>query len=224
MNRRDFSALALGSSLAASAFAQGGPIEGRHYKLPAKPVGVPTAKIDVVEFFWYGCPHCYVFDPALNEWVKKLPADVAFRRVHMLLRPAFRPHHKLFFTLESLGLEAQLHGAVFEAFHEAIAQRNGAGVESDADMADLAVKLGVDRAKFTQMYASFGVQQKCTQADQLAEAFGIDGVPALGIAGRFWTAPSLNHSMPPLPRNEQELGLRALTTTDFLIQRVRSSK
>ena len=111
MNRREFSIQTLGAALAATAFtgvsrAQGSaPVEGVNYiKLsqPA-PVSAPAGKIEVIEFFWYGCPHCYAFEPSLGPWIKKLPADVSFRRVHAQFTPQWVQHAKLFYALDAVG-------------------------------------------------------------------------------------------------------------------------
>jgi len=218
MNRRDFSALGLSALALATgpALAQGGPIEGKHFKRLASPLPTTPGKIEVVEFFWYGCPHCYALEPMLREWVKQLPADVAFRRVHVGFRPNIKPHQKLFFALEAMGKAEELQQRVFDAFH-----RDRVDVETDKDMMALAARLGVDTQKFNEMYNSFGISSKLQQAVKLSEAYNIDGVPAIGIGGRFWTAPSMAGER---GMNEQELGMRALQIANTLIQRVRSGK
>jgi protein dithiol oxidoreductase (disulfide-forming) len=167
----------------------------------------------VVEFFWYSCPHCNAFEPTLEAWVKKLPADVAFRRVHVGFRPNFEPQQRLFATLEALGQLEAMHRKVFHAIHQ---QRQK--LDRAEDIFDFIEKSGGDRVKFTEMYNSFGVQTKVRQGKQLAEAYKIDGVPALGIHGRFYTSPSLagGDNIPEL-----EGGQRALALTEQLVARVR---
>lgn len=218
MKRRDFSALLATAPLAGAtglALAQGGPIEGRQYKTLAQPLPTAPGKIEVVEFFWYGCPHCYALDPSLEAWRKGLPADVAFRRVHVGFHAVARLHQRMFYALEVMGKEADVHDAIFKAFH---VDR----VEASDDKAVIALmgKLGLDASKFTDAYNSFGVRTKSQQATKLSESFNIDGVPALGIGGRFLTSPGMAAGGQRL--NEVELGQRALAVTDFLIQRVRS--
>ena len=213
MKRRDcLSALALAASpLAASlAEAQGAPQEGRQYRRLPQPIGTSTpVKVELIEFFWYGCPHCFVFDPALKQWLANAPADVAFHRVHVGFGGILRLHQRFFYALEALGLDAALHDRVFHAFHV-----ERVDVASDGALQALAVKLGVDGAKFRQAWTSFGVQSKCMQATRLSDEYGIDGVPALSIGGRFVTAPSMagNRSM-----SEEQLGVAALRVTDYLI-------
>lgn len=220
MKRREFTALAAAAgSLGLSslpALAQGGPQEGRHYQKLGTPLPTqPGAKIEVVEFFWYGCPHCYTFEPTLEAWVKQLPADVTFRKVHVAFRENVKIHQRLFFTLETMGKEAQVRPAIFAAIH-----RQGLSLDNPKAMAQFLAPLGVDAAKFQETYNSFTVQTKCLQATKLQDAYNIDGVPALGIGGRFLTSPSMA-SFGIRASNEIELGQRAVQTADFLIQRVR---
>ena len=209
MKRREFvagssAALALGGLVSAPASAQAGFQEGRHYVRLQQPVPVsaPAGKIEVLEFFWYGCPHCNAFEPTLEAWVKKLPADVAFRRVHVAFRPSFEPLQRLYAPLENMNLVEALHRKVFYAVHQ-----QGARLDKPEAVIDFVVANGVDRTKFTEMYNSFGVQSKVRQGKQLSEAYKIDGVPALGIQGRFYTSGSLAGGQDKM-----------LVVADFLIQ------
>ncbi len=220
MQRRDFSrqlvGAGLGLAVAGSARAQGGPVEGTHYVKLSNPLPVslpPDKKVEVLEFFSYGCPHCSAFEPALEAWVKKLPADVAFRRVPVNFLASAEVLQRMYFSLEALGQVEALQRKVF-AEVQALRGRVG-GAEAAAD---LVAKHGVDRAKFLELYGSFGVQSKVVQAKQLVERYKIDGVPALGIHGRFYTSPSLagGDNVP-----ETESQARALALTDQLIARVR---
>lgn len=219
MNRREFSiqtlgtvGLGLSAGLPSLALAQGGePVEGTHYvKLSqAAPTAAPAGKIEVVEFFWYGCPHCNQFEPYLAAWAAKLPADVAFRRIPVAFREVpFGAHQRLFYALEALGLIPALHTKVFYAMHQ-----EGLKLDKPELMADFLGKQGVDKAKFLSVYESFAVQTKCRQARTLTDAYKIDGVPALGIAGQFYTSVGLNGT----PE-------KALATTDALLNKVRKGK
>lgn len=213
-NRRDFSRqiLAAGAALAAPAavLAQAGaPVEGQHFaklSTPA-PVSLPTPdkKVDVVEFFWYGCPHCNTLEPALDAWVKRLPADAAFRRVHVAFTALHETHARIYHALEALGQVETLHRRVFAAIH---VQRQR--LDKEADITAFMTANGVDGAKFKEAFSSFGVATKTRQGKQLSEAYKIDGVPALGVHGRWWTSPSLAGSVE-----------RAFATADTLIQRAR---
>ncbi|HLO96782.1 MAG TPA: thiol:disulfide interchange protein DsbA/DsbL [Burkholderiaceae bacterium] len=217
INRRDFAAAAAGLAalnVPLLAQAQGGPVEGRHYQKLQTPLPTAPGKIEVVEFFWYGCPHCYIFEPALSAWVSQLPADVAFRKSHVLFRPNMRVHQRTFFVLEALGKEAELRGKIFDAIH-----RQGQRLDELDAMAAFLAKHGVDAAKFKDTFGSFGIENKCRQADKQAEAFRIDGVPSVGIAGRFLTSPAMAGA--GLRIDEEQSGLRALAVIDFLLKRVR---
>ena len=167
MNRREFSAAAavvLGASTLGwpdLALAQRKPEEGKDYRTLEKraPVQAPPGKIEVVEFFWYSCPHCNAFEPQLNAWLKKLPPDVSFRRVPVQFRDDFVPQQRLYYTLEAMGKVDELHDKVFQAIH---VQRQPTDRE-DRILA-FAEKNGLDKAKFQELYNSFGVQTKTRQA------------------------------------------------------------
>ena len=191
MKRREFTttvaAAAAAAAFAPAAQAQGRFAEGTHYTRLGQPVAVPSGgKIDVIEFFWYGCPHCNAFEPTLDAWQKKLPADVAFRRVPVAFREEpFVAHQKIFYALEALGQVEAVHRKVFYAIH-AERQRLDKPAEIQAFMA----KNGVDGAKFLEAFNSFGVQTKARQAKLLSEQYKIDGVPSIGVQGRWWTTAS----------------------------------
>ncbi len=212
MKRRAFSNQLLGLGLGGGllpltgvAQAQGAAaVEGKQYVRLNPPLLVPaTGKIEVLEFFWYGCPHCNAFEPMLEAWVKKLPDDVAFRRVPVAFREEpFVAHQKIYYALEALGLVSTLHRKVFFAIH---VEREK--LDKIADITAFMGKNGVDTAKFTEVFNSFSVNTKTAQARKLAEAYRIDGVPALGVAGRFWTSGTLA-STPE----------RSLAVTDELIK------
>ncbi len=217
MQRRDFSqqlasaglGLSLGLPMLGTAQAQGGPVEGQHYVRLASPVPVnlPSAdkKLEVVEFFWYGCPHCYAFEPALENWVKRLPADVSFRQVPVGFMAPHQTHQKLFYALEELGQLDNMHRKVFAAIHQ---QR--LRLSSEDEIVNFVTAQGLDKSKFVAAYKSFGVSSKAKRAKQLADAYKIDGVPALGINGRFYTSGALAGSHE-----------RALAVADFLLQLAR---
>jgi len=217
MKRREFSAAVVRTGVTAGAlasglplaFAQSGaPVEGKNYLKLSPPVATPAnGKIEVIEFFWYGCPHCNVFEPMIDAWAKKLPADVDFRRVPVAFRDEpFVAHQRIYYALEEMGLVDAMHRKVFAAIH-VDHQRLDNPTEISAFMA----KNGVDAAKFMGFYNSFSVQTKARQAAQLAQAYKIDGVPSLGIAGKYFTSGTLAGS----PQ-------ASLAVTDYLIQRVRA--
>lgn len=179
-------ALVLGLAGFVSGCASTDPVPGRDYAQLDSAQPVPGgAQIVVVEFFWYGCPHCFSLEPGLRDWVKKLPADVAFRKVHVALGPAWEPHQQLFYTLEALGKNA-LDEKVFTALHvERIT------LDKPDRMADFLAKHGVDRKAFLDTYDSFAVRTRKQKATQQARAWGLDGVPGLAVNGKYFTAPSM---------------------------------
>jgi thiol:disulfide interchange protein DsbA len=188
------------------AWAQGAPVEGKDYVRLAQPVPMPASgKVEVVEFFGYWCPHCNSFEPAIDAWSKKLPADVSFRRVPVAFSAPQEPYAKIYLALEALGQLDAMHRKVFTAIH---VQRQR--LEKDADISAFVSANGLDAAKFMDTYKGFTVASKFKQARQLADAYKIDGVPTIGIHGRFFTSPSLVGS-----------GEQALRVTDHLIQRAK---
>jgi thiol:disulfide interchange protein DsbA len=211
MKRRDFSlqlaAAGLGTVWAGSAAAQGGPVAGTHYTKLAQPapVSTPAGKIEVVEFFSYGCPHCYALEPTLEAWAKRLPADVVFKRVPVGFNALYENYQKIFYALEAMGQVEHMHRKVFDAIHQ---QRQR--LDKEADIAAFMQANGVDGAKFLEQYKSFSVQAKAKQAQQLSSSYKIEGVPAMGVQGRYVTSGSQAGS------NE-----RALAVTDTLVQMVR---
>jgi len=214
MKRREFSMGAAAAALAgvpslssAQAFK---PREGKDYIVLDKRVPVETAagKVEVIEFFWYSFPHCNAFEPAFDAWVKAAPKDVSVRRVPVAFRDDFAPQQRLFYTLEAMNKLDELHRKVFQAVH---VERQA--LNRDETILAWAEKQGLDKAKFAEVYKSFGVASKLRRAVQLQEAFKVEGVPSLGIAGRFYTDGSLAGSME-----------RALQVTDYLIAEARKGR
>jgi protein dithiol oxidoreductase (disulfide-forming) len=210
MKRRDFQirlAAGLGAMWAGRAAAQGSPVEGTHYTRLTQPapVSAPAGKVEVVEFFSYGCPHCYALEPTLEVWAKRLPADVVFKRVPVGFNALYENYQKIFYALEAMGQVEHMHQKVFNAIHQ---QRQR--LDKEADIAAFMAANGVDGAKFLELYKSFSVQAKAKQAQQLANSYKIEGVPAMGVQGRYVTSGSQAGS------NE-----RALAVTDALVQLAR---
>jgi thiol:disulfide interchange protein DsbA len=155
---------------------------GRDYVpiVPAQTSDHP-AKIEVIEFFSYGCPHCSDFHPVLGKWAATLPGDVVLVRVPITFgRPQWASLAKLYYALEATGDLARLDGAVFEALH-----RKGSKLYDDRSVADWVKAQGVDGKKFADAYSSFGVVSKVKRADQMAQAYKIQGVPALAVDGKY---------------------------------------
>ncbi len=213
MKRRDFS-IACGAALAGTALVQTPamaqikpPQAGTDYvvlKNPA-PVEAPAGKVEVVEFFWYSCPHCNAFEPMFDAWSKLVPKDVMVHRVPIAFRDDFAPQQRLFYALEAMGLLDKLHSKVYGAIH--VEKQN---LSKADEIADWVAKQGVDKAKFMTQYNSFSVVTKVSRATQLQNAYQIEGVPTLGVAGRFWTDGAMAGSME-----------RALQVVEFLVMQVR---
>ena len=167
----------------AAAVAQ--PTAGKDYLVlnPAQSVEA-AGKVDVTEFFWYRCPHCYNLEPVLQDWVKKLPRDVQFRRVPAIFNEEWALDARVYFTLEATGDLARVHGGLFDAIH----QQGGTRLKGDAYMkwvAEWLGKNGVDLAKYDAALRSFSVEAKLKRAMQMTQAYKIDGVPAIGVQGRW---------------------------------------
>jgi protein dithiol oxidoreductase (disulfide-forming) len=213
MKRRDFSfqlaATGLGLAVAGAARAQGAPVEGKHYVKLNTPASVTLPagkKVEVVEFFGYWCPHCYAFESTLDAWVKRLPADVSFRRVPVAFSVPQQGLQKAFYALEDLGQLETMHRRIFAAIHQ---QNRRLG--TDAEIFDFLGSQGVDMAGFREAFGSFGAATRSNRARQLSQEYKIDGVPTLGVQGRFFTSGSLTGG------ND-----RMVSVADFLINRARS--
>jgi protein dithiol oxidoreductase (disulfide-forming) len=161
------------------------PQEGREFRSisPAQPTDSPK-KIEVVEFFWYGCPHCAQLEPILKEWVKKLPADVVFKKVHVQFQEV--KHQQLFFTLQAMGKAEELTDKVFYGIH---VEKNR--LDTPARMADFLEPLGIKKADFLKTFESFSVKTAQSRATKMSETFKVDGVPAFAVNGKYYTAPSM---------------------------------
>jgi len=166
-------------------------IAGTNYRvlLPAQPTDSPPGKVEVVEVFWYACPHCYALDPYLESWRKSKPAYIDFRRVPVTWQDVHRSHARLFYTLDALGKEEALHNEIFAEMHD---RKNIMYTQGD-DAATLAAQLafvkahGVSEADFNSAYNSFTVQTDLARADDLVHRYKVDGVPLIVINGKYVT-------------------------------------
>jgi protein dithiol oxidoreductase (disulfide-forming) len=211
MKRRYFSAVLIAASAwlsQTSAWAQALFRVGKDYLALERPVATEAGngKVELIEFFWYSCPHCNAFELPFAQWVKNAPKDVVVRRMPVAFREDFVPQQRLFFTLEAMNLLESLHAKVFAAIHV-----DKQSLNTDAAITDWVAKQGVDKAKFTETYKSFGVASKLKRAVQLQNDYKVEGVPSLGIAGRFYTDGSLAGSME-----------RALKVAEFLLAQTRT--
>jgi thiol:disulfide interchange protein DsbA len=165
-----------------TAHADDTPIEaGKQYVQLDSPVPVQVpGKIEVVEMFWYGCPHCYAFEPTINPWIAKLPADVHFIRIPAMFGGPWDAHGRLFITLDMMGVEQKVHAAVFDAI-----QKQGKRLTDKDTAADFVATQGVDKNVFLETYDSFAVNGKVAQYKALATKYGISGVPTMIVNGKY---------------------------------------
>ena len=213
MKRRLFSTAMLSATTllgTAPAWAQQAFRSGKDYITLDRPVATEagSGKIEVLEFFWYSCPHCNVFEPAFEQWTKKAAKDVVVRRVPVAFREDFVHQQRLYYTLEAMNLVEKMHIRVCSAIHGEKQMLN-----TDASVLAWAEKQGIDKAKFAETYKSFGVATKAKRAVQLQNDFKIEGVPSLGVAGRYYIDGTLAGSMP-----------RALQVADALINQTRQGR
>ena len=166
-------------------------------------------KIEVLEFFWYGCPHCHDFDPDLQAWVKRQGKDVVFKRVPVAFRDDFLPHSQIFYAFEELGKGDAYTSKVMNAIH---VQRKQLLKESEISEW-VATQQGVDAKAFMLAFKSFGVITKAKAANQKGSAFRIDGVPTVVIQGKYMTSPSIAGTT-----------AKAFETMDFLVAKARKEK
>ena len=155
---------------------------GRDYGaiVPAQVTDNP-ARLEVIEFFSYGCPHCSDFHPTVSKWAASLPSDVVFKRVPISFgRPQWASLSRLYYALEATGELSKLDGAVFRALHQ-----DGKKLYDDKSIIAWVSAQGVDSKKFSDAYNSFGVISQAKRADQMAQAYKIQGVPALAVDGKY---------------------------------------
>jgi len=176
--------LAATAWFALSAASAAEPVEGKDYVRLKNPQPTETGKkIEVIEFFSYGCPHCNDLEPILDAWLAKLPPDVQFRRVPVMFQDRWRGLAKVYYTLEAMGDEARLSPEVFKAIHSA-----GLPLYQDKAFFDWAAAHGLDRTKVQDVYNSFAVNSKFTRAIALAQAYNIQSVPTMVIDGKYVTS------------------------------------
>jgi len=197
-------------TLSTLAFADA-PKVGTEFDAVAQPISTDNpAKIEVMEIFWYGCPHCYHMEEPLNAWVKKLPSDVYFKRMPGLPNPSWAPMAKAFYAMETLGVGEKLHTKLFEAIHK---QKTLNPTDEKAAIDWVTLQSGSDRLKVEQAFKSFTMNTDLNRAAQIFRASGATGVPTLVIDGKYIT------SATQAGGNEQ-----ALKVADYVIDNMRKDK
>ncbi|ALL63268.1 Periplasmic thiol:disulfide interchange protein DsbA [Paraburkholderia caribensis MBA4] len=202
--------LSIGLVASAAQAAPAAPVAGKDYTVLSTPQPVEAAagKIEVIEFMWYGCPHCNEFDPYLEAWVKKQGPDVVFKRVPVAFRDDFIPHSKLYHAVDALGLANQLTPDIFHEIHV-----NKNYLLTPEDQAKFLKTKGVDPKKFMDAYNSFSTQSAVQRDKKLIEDFKIDGVPTLAVQGKYETGPAQTNSLPG-----------TIQVLDYLVAQVRAKK
>jgi thiol:disulfide interchange protein DsbA len=206
MSRKRAMLLAAWLMLPAVAIAADSFESGKDYYEAAYTQGVETgAKIEVREFFWYGCPHCYDLEPYVETWLKKKPANAAFVRTPGMF-DRWVVHARAFYALESINAVDKVHRAFFDAMH-----RDKRTLNDETSITNFVVGLGVNREQFRAAWNSFGVRTKLERARQLMQDLGIQGVPTFVVDGRYITSPSL------MGIGAGDAQSRTLEVVDFLV-------
>lgn len=181
------SAVLTAAPLLAHAQAARAPQEGKDYTVLKTPVPTENpAKVEVLEFFQYTCPHCATFEPYLAGWKKKLPSDVDYKRIPISWDNTNVPHVRIYYALETLGKLPEMHEKVFTAI-----QKNRQPLLNADQIADFMAANGIDRKQWVDTYNSFSVAAKANRAGQIWRAYKVDGTPMVAVDGRFLTAPSM---------------------------------
>jgi thiol:disulfide interchange protein DsbA len=173
-----------------------------------QPVQVSAAQIEVIDFFWYGCPYCNSLQPIFERWVSRKPADVIVRRIPAILRETWAPHARVYYTLEALGEVERLHQRAYYSYHaEKLA------MSKPEAMSEWAVRNGITRERWDETYNSAAVQRKVEEAAQLTRAYNITGTPSLVVDGRYLTSGSMSETLDGL-----------IPILDGLIFRIRATR
>jgi protein dithiol oxidoreductase (disulfide-forming) len=202
------------SARAALAQAPFIPQEGEDYLdvVHPQPTDSP-GRIEVLDFFWYGCPHCFEFLPELESWRKRQPADVVYKHSPVDFGdPGREPHTRIFYALLALGRVDDLHVKVFEAIH--VQHKH---LLDPNEIADFMVANGIARESWLSAYNSFSIANMVMRARMTFQSYGIDGTPTIGIDGRFLAAPTL-------VRNQANPAHACVVTMDFILDRVRRER
>ncbi len=187
MRKAWLKSMVLAVGFLAAGIAHASLVEGKDYKLMAQPKPVEVqGKLEVIEFFWYGCPHCYRIEPFVEDWAKKLPDDVNFRRVHVVWpgRSDIEAHAKIFATLQAMNLDKQYQMAVFNAV-----QRDRIELRREGTLNDWLKKQGIDLAKYRA--AGFSSNMTLKKLEKMSVDYAVDGVPMFVVNGKYVTSPAM---------------------------------
>jgi len=168
-------------ALLSATYANAEVVAGKDYKILNSPQPTTSGKkVEVLEFFFYGCSHCFHLHPALSAWEKKKPKDVEFQYVPTIFNDAWEPMAHTFYALEALGQRKQLHDALFDAWNV-----QNIDLSDEAKITDFVAKHGVDPAKFSAAYNSFSLQSKIARSNQLVQSYGVRGTPTIAVDGKY---------------------------------------
>lgn len=186
-DRRSFLTASMVTALGASLLSWTGTANAAGYEMisPAQNTSAPD-KVEVLEFFWLGCPHCYSFEPDILAWEKDMPENVVFVREAPPLNKSWEQHSRGFYAAQLMGKEQEFVDAMFKAIHE-----DKQRMRKPGDIAELAATLGMDEDKFLKTMKSFAVETKLRRSIQLAKGAGITGVPSVIINGKYRTGAQL---------------------------------
>lgn len=156
-------------------------VAGKDYTVAANPIKVDVpGKIEVREFFWYGCPHCFKLEPYMQSWLKKIPKDVNFLRTPAAMNPVWEMGARGYYASEALGVRKKTHLPLFHAIHEGNQQ-----IFDQKSQAKFFTKYGIPEAKFNSTFNSFAVTAKVSQSNKLAAQLQLTGVPAIVVNGKY---------------------------------------
>ncbi|CAK0769591.1 Thiol:disulfide interchange protein [Gammaproteobacteria bacterium] len=161
---------------------------------PVPPHNKVSGRVEVVEMFWYGCPHCLHFEPILKKWVRGRPANVDFIRVPAIFHDSWEPLARAFYTAESLGIADRIHDPLFKAVQE-----DHRKLDTIETISDFFFEQGVARNDFNSAYSSFSVETRIRRARDLTKRYGIDGVPTIIVNGKYRTSGTLTGGLEKIP-------------------------
>lgn len=194
-------------ALVAAGFTAPAQAQGQPYTELKEPIPTDGSGVEVIEFFWYGCSHCYAFEPYIERWQKTLPPDVSFRRVPAMFNRNWAEAGRVYYTLEAMNLLDRLHQPLFDAIHQ-----DRLRITQENQLRDWLTRQKVDVDKYFATAQSFSVESKLKRAAVLTEASRINGVPAMLVNGRYLVSAEVG---------SQEKMLQIVNT---LIERSRGTK
>lgn len=189
-NTRSFPRVLLGALMlliasAGLAQGEGADVAGRYERIDPPVETASPDQVEVVELFWYGCPHCFDFEPFVSRWQKSMPEYVRFRRMPAIFRDSWEPHARAYYTAEILGVVDRIHEPLFEAIQT---QKRELGTKES--LAAFFAEYGVDKTQFNQTYESFAVDSQVNRSKLMQARYGVMGVPSMVVDGKYRTSGS----------------------------------